>query len=86
MGLTLTLLLNWCKMKITYDKEARAMYIQISNKPITKTIANDTIIIDYGDFSKIIGIEIIGINEPKIEHGEMKNSIPENFETVNNNG
>lgn len=54
-------------MKVTYDKEADAMYIyieEIKKGDIAKTISlNDNIILDLGEDKKILGIEILSASK-----------------------
>lgn len=51
-------------MKITYDKEADAMYLDIARGKIKKTLAvNSRVIIDVGEKGKIIGIELLFVSE-----------------------
>jgi uncharacterized protein YuzE len=51
-------------MKITFDKEADAMYIEMSNEEFVKNkkIDNETII-DLDKNGKIIGIEILNVSK-----------------------
>ena len=52
------------KMKIEYDKEADALYIQFQKKKValTKEI-EEGINVDLDRDGKVIGIEIIGVSE-----------------------
>ncbi len=51
-------------MKITFDKEADAVYIEISNEEFVKNkkIDNETII-DLDKNSRIIGIELLNVSK-----------------------
>ena len=50
------------KGTITYDKEASALYIKLTNKKIKGTIPlNETTIIDIDKKGIVVGIEIIGL-------------------------
>ncbi len=51
-------------MKITFDKEADAMYIEISDEKFSKNkkIDNETII-DLDKNGKIIGIELLNVSK-----------------------
>jgi len=56
-------------MKITYDKQADAMYMYLARGKVMKTIeVNPRVIIDIGEKGKIIGIELLFVSEkiPKI--------------------
>ena len=48
-------------MKITYDKEANAVYIKFTNLPVSDTQEDESgnIIIDYASDKSIVGIEIL---------------------------
>ncbi|MFH1751955.1 MAG: DUF2283 domain-containing protein [archaeon] len=54
-------------MKLTYDKEADAMYIALEDiKPrmVKQTVAlNDDIMVDFNASKKIIGIEILSVSK-----------------------
>lgn len=54
-------------MKLTYDKQADAMYIALQGikpKSVKKTIAlNEDIIVDFNESKRIIGIEILGASK-----------------------
>jgi uncharacterized protein YuzE len=47
-------------MKITYDKEADALYIKLSEKKILKSDEiEENIIVDLDNENKIVGIEVL---------------------------
>ena len=48
-------------MKITYHKEANAVYIKFTNLPVSDTQEDESgnIIIDYASDKSIVGIEIL---------------------------
>ena len=51
-------------MKITYDKQADAMYIYLSEGKIKNTIeVNPRMIVDIGERGKVIGIELLFVSE-----------------------
>ena len=51
-------------MKITYDKQADAMYIHLSAGKVKKTVAvNSRVVIDHGERGKIIGVELLFVSE-----------------------
>ena len=51
-------------MKITYDKEADAMYLNIARGKVKKTLAvNSRVIVDIGEKGKIVGIELLFVSE-----------------------
>ncbi len=51
-------------MKITYDKEADAMYLNIARGKVKKTLAvNSRVIVDMGEKGKIVGIELLFVSE-----------------------
>lgn len=47
-------------MKITYDKEADALYISFNETTVTTDIVAEGIVIDYDKNGAVAGIEIIG--------------------------
>ena len=50
-------------MKITFDKEADAMYIEISGEDFaTNRKIDDETILDLDDSGKIIGIELLNVS------------------------
>jgi len=63
-------------MKITYDKKADAIYIYLSNKPVsyTKEIDADRII-DYSADDEPRGIELLGVS-----HGVTTDDLPQRVE------
>ncbi len=51
-------------MKITYDKEADAMYLGIARGKVKKTVpVNSRVIVDVGEKGKIVGIELLFVSE-----------------------
>ena len=51
-------------MKITYDKEADAMYLSVSRGKVKKTIeVNSRVIVDIGEKGKVIGVELLFVSE-----------------------
>lgn len=57
-------------MKVTYDKEANAFYIKMSNKGIsrTKLVKSSIVTVDLDKDGEIVGIELLfikGIKETK---------------------
>ncbi len=51
-------------MKIDYDKEADALYIQFLNEPVNETEEIDAgVIVDYSKDNRVIGIEILNISK-----------------------
>lgn len=49
-------------MKITYDKEAKAIYIQLRNREIVSTkVVVDGFHIDLDKNRKIVGVELLSI-------------------------
>ena len=51
-------------MKITYDKEADAMYLNISRGKVKKTVeVNPRVIVDIGEKGKVIGIELLFVSQ-----------------------
>ncbi len=56
-------------MKITFDKEADAMYIEISDEKfvINKKMDNETIL-DLDKNGKIVGIEILNVRKRMTEN------------------
>ena len=54
-------------MKIDYDKETDALYIQFINEPVSETEEIDTgIIVDYSKDNRVIGIEVLNVSK-KVE-------------------
>ncbi len=56
-------------MKVTYDKRARAIYIQVSDVPSsfgiidhTKELVADTVLVDYLASGEVYGIDVSGID------------------------
>lgn len=57
-------------MKVTYDKEAQAIYIKVSDVPSsfgvvdhTVELVADTVMIDYLSSGEVYGIEVLGVKE-----------------------
>lgn len=51
-------------MKITYDKDVRALYIQVTNADVKKTVEmREGVIADFGNHGQLLGIEIINEQE-----------------------
>jgi len=51
-------------MKIDYDKEADALYIQFLNEPVSNTEEIESgVIVDYTQDSRVIGIEVLNISQ-----------------------
>lgn len=47
-------------MKITYDKDVRALYIQVADGDVKKTVEMpEGVIADFGTQGQLLGIEII---------------------------
>jgi uncharacterized protein YuzE len=68
-------------MKISYDEDVRALYIQIAEGDVKKTVElRQGVIADFGTHGQLLGIEIINEQEflsflSQQEHGEF--SIPQ---------
>lgn len=50
-------------MKVKYDKEADALYIEIKDTTVTTKRLDDDIAVDYDSEGKIAGIEILSAKE-----------------------
>lgn len=50
-------------MKVKYDKEADAVYIEITDTSVTTKHLDEDIAIDYDSEGKIAGIEILSAKE-----------------------
>lgn len=51
-------------MKVTYDKQADAMYMYLSKGKIQKTIeVNPRVVVDIGENGKVIGLELLFVSE-----------------------
>jgi uncharacterized protein YuzE len=51
-------------MKIEYDKEADAIYIQIQEKEVTTSHEiEDGVVIDFDDEKKVIGFEVLNASK-----------------------
>ena len=51
-------------MKITYDKAADAMYLNVSRGKVKKTVeVNPRVIVDIGEKGKVIGVELLFVSE-----------------------
>lgn len=50
-------------MKVTYDKQADAMYIYLAKGKIKKTLGiNPRVIVDIGEKGKVVGIELLFVS------------------------
>ncbi len=66
-------------MKITYDKEADALYMCVNRGKIKKTVEiNSRVLVDVGDEGKVIGIELLFVSEriPKEKIASVIRSLP----------
>ncbi|TSC76345.1 MAG: hypothetical protein G01um101433_764 [Parcubacteria group bacterium Gr01-1014_33] len=64
-------------MRVTYDKQADAMYLYIGRGKIKKTIpVNQRVLIDVDKSGKLIGIELLFISQAmpksKLRIGKMR--------------
>lgn len=51
-------------MKITYDEQADAMYLYLSQGTVKKTVpVNDRVIVDVGEKGKVLGVELLFVSE-----------------------
>lgn len=57
-------------MKVTYNKEAQAIYIKVSDVPSsfgiidhTVELVTDTVLVDYLSSGEVYGIDITGVEE-----------------------
>jgi uncharacterized protein YuzE len=51
-------------MRIEYDKEANALYIQMQEKPVTKTKEIEPgLLVDFDEQNNLIGIEILDVTQ-----------------------
>ena len=51
-------------MKVTYDPDADAMYIRLTNEKFKKTkVIDDNTILDLDENGKVIGIELLFVSE-----------------------
>ena len=56
----------------TYDRIADALYIKLSDKKIKESVEiGEGIIVDYGEDSSIVGIEILNYSKKKIDLNEL---------------
>jgi len=55
-------------MKITWDTEAQALYIKITDEPIRgqRELVDDMVITDEDFEGDLVGIEILGVDEIKV--------------------
>lgn len=62
-------------MKITYDKTASAMYIELKNAPVERTKeVSGNVLIDVDKNGSILGIEILGVAlAPKLINLGLRN-------------
>lgn len=52
------------KYQIKYDKNARALYIEIEKNKVTKTIERGSnVYIDFDKNNQVVGIEMLDVNE-----------------------
>jgi len=59
-------------MKVTYDKTAKALYIQllpdgVSKLAPTEEIVQDTVFLDKTNLGQIYGIEILGVENIEVK-------------------
>lgn len=59
-------------MIISYDSEADATYVKLSNNPIDKTIEMGEYFIDFDSNGHIVGIEYLSSPTMKINGAEVK--------------
>ncbi len=58
-------------MKVEYDKEARAIYIKVSDVPSSFGVVDhteeltDTVLVDYLPSGEVYGIDVLGVDEIK---------------------
>ena len=51
-------------MKITYDKEADAMYLSVARGKVKKTVeVNPRVIVDMGEKGRVIGVELLFVSQ-----------------------
>ncbi|MDP3772522.1 MAG: DUF2283 domain-containing protein [bacterium] len=51
-------------MKITYDKEADALYLGTARGKVKKTVpVNSRVIVDIGEKGKVVGVELLFVSE-----------------------
>jgi uncharacterized protein YuzE len=52
-------------MKVTYDKDADALYIQFNDKDVADACAdsNNQLMIDYAADNSVVGIEVLNISQ-----------------------
>ncbi len=68
-------------MKITYDKDADAMYIELTNKKFSKCKEIDkNTILDLDDEGNVIGIELLFVSK------RFSNKIPTSIAVENPSG
>lgn len=56
-------------MKVTYDPEARALYLYIKEEkeePQNSIEVGSSLIIELGKKADVIGIELLGVDKPEI--------------------
>lgn len=52
-------------IRVEIDHAANASYIQLSDKPISRTRCfNDRVIVDLDDEGVVVGIEVLGLDTP----------------------
>ena len=59
-------------MKITYDSEADATYVRLSNNPVDKTVEFGDYYINYDSNGHIVGIEYLSSPTVEINGAEVK--------------
>ena len=59
-------------MKITYDSEANATYVKLTNKKVDKTVEFGDYYIDYDINGHIVGIEYLSTPTIEINGAEVK--------------
>ena len=59
-------------MKITYDSEANATYVKLTNKKVDKTVEFGDYYIDYDSNGHIVGIEYLSTPTIEINGAEVK--------------
>lgn len=51
-------------MKVTYDKQADAMYLYLSHGKVKKTVpVNDRVVVDVGDSGNVVGVELLFVSQ-----------------------
>lgn len=61
-------------MRITYDKQADAMYLYLARGRVKDTVEiNPRVIVDVGERGKIIGVELLFVSE-KMPRSALRSS------------